>query len=73
MTYEIDLVSPFIRSEVHAAYETEFVFQLYFGHTLPQVRMDDVFLRQFPDENYIVSKSSYNVSFTITRTSEGMH
>ncbi|XP_070177843.1 uncharacterized protein [Littorina saxatilis] len=46
--------------------------RLYFGHTLPQVRMDDVFLGQFPDENYIVSKSTFNVSFTITRTDDGV-
>ncbi|KAL8603906.1 hypothetical protein ACOMHN_005126 [Nucella lapillus] len=45
--------------------------RLYQGHTLPQVRMDDVFLSQFPDQNS-VSKSSFNVSFQISRSDRGV-
>ncbi|XP_025082165.1 fasciclin-1-like isoform X2 [Pomacea canaliculata] len=46
--------------------------RLFQGHTLPQVRMDDVFLRQYPKENYIESKSSYNMSFTVQKTKNGV-
>ncbi|XP_076439131.1 transforming growth factor-beta-induced protein ig-h3-like [Babylonia areolata] len=45
--------------------------RLYQGHTLPQVRMDDVFLSQFPDQD-IESKSSFNVSFQISRSHTGV-
>ncbi|KAK3799814.1 hypothetical protein RRG08_048538 [Elysia crispata] len=44
----------------------EILRRLMYGHVLPNVRLDDVFLREFPDQDYR-SRSAYNISFTITR------
>ncbi|GFR75108.1 transforming growth factor-beta-induced protein ig-h3, partial [Elysia marginata] len=44
----------------------EILKRIMYGHVLPNVRLDDLFLREFPTEDYL-SRSAYNVSFSITR------
>ncbi|XP_055872602.1 uncharacterized protein LOC106073270 isoform X3 [Biomphalaria glabrata] len=44
--------------------------KIFYGHVLPNVRLDDVFLRQYPEDDYC-SRSSYNVTFNISRTKDG--
>ncbi|CAG5114897.1 unnamed protein product, partial [Candidula unifasciata] len=46
--------------------------KLFYGHVLPDVRLDDVFLRQYPDEDYC-SRSSYNVTFKISRKEDTLY
>ena len=45
-------------------------FQLFRGHVLPKVRLDDLFLRQYPDADY-VSLSALNTTFSLRRVETG--
>ncbi|XP_059159648.1 uncharacterized protein LOC131943508 [Physella acuta] len=50
---------------------TDVLRKIFHGHVLPNVRLDDVFLRQYPDADYC-SRSSYNVTFKISKGDNGM-
>ncbi|CAG5120492.1 unnamed protein product, partial [Candidula unifasciata] len=46
--------------------------QLFYGHVLPNVRLDGMFLRQYPNADYF-SRSSHNLSFKISRREEELY